>query len=530
LSQGIGGDNHSFNYFYKIEIAYMNFLLRAFLIRRSRDKGFAIPMVIALGLIMLLLGIASIYKSSDQKDIATTQRKTSEALSVAEAGVAHYLEFLQRNSVLATYAYSDTNWNNAALATCDKSNNLPVAVSDFDDFTNQNVNGDPDKQYRLVSYSYEDGQGNVVPDGTPPPSTNNTIGVLQVEGRSRLGDNFATAKLRVEIPVRPENMGVNYAAGVSPLASYAHNPTLWIGEYDNSTNIGNLQIRSYGAAVTPLNPGEPSLATQFPNGGNIVISRPNSLTVAEACKLPTGGTAPTPDRNLQSPTTQRIIADPRTMPPSLVPSNVAPSTYKIINNTHLRTLTKDPNNDAKVIVTPVAGENETYYHYTFGDPTAATRTNLVLNGSANSFSTMSGTKTILYLNGDLTLRNGASINPPGVNPLPPSSYLEIYGGPNTTKIKFEGTQPITINAFIHAPNATVEVDNNLRLDITGAMWVKNWINRGTLAPSSNITPDTTFNSKDNLRYQSNIFYSTSSSIAPKPTIFPPTKWETVEAN
>jgi hypothetical protein len=514
----------------------MNLLLRAFLIRRSRDSGFAIPMVIALGLIMLLLGIASIYKSSDQKDIATTQKKTSEALSVAEAGVSHYVEFLQRNSVLATYDYSAANWDNSALDTCDKSTNLPVAIANFGNFANQTVNGDSDKQYRLVSYTYEDGNGNRAVDattGNPLPPTNNTIGVLQVEGQSRLGNGFATSKLKVEIPVRPENKGVNNNGSVSPLASYAQNPTLWIGEYGSDTDIGNLKIKSYGAA-----------GTQFPYGGNIVLSRTKSLGT-DACTLPkklADANSPTLLTNLDSSSTQRIIADPRNMPPSLVPSKVAPNTYKIITNiADLQTLLSQPTPDAKVVTTDSnTGEKDTYYYYSFGNPTLTPPVPIDLVLDNNSFSTVAGTKVILFLTGNLTLRNGAGINPGGNISSP---FLEIYGGPNTTSIIFEEnrTTPgvdknIKVNAFIHAPNATVEVKGTPRIKITGAMWVKNWKGGSgelTADPvdnlTSSITPDTT-RDRSGVPHQSTLFYSTSPFVTPKPTIFPPTKWETVEAN
>jgi hypothetical protein len=515
----------------------MNFLLRAFLIRRSRDGGFAIPMVIALGLIMLLLGIASIYKSNDQKDIATTQRKTSEALSVAEAGVARYVEFLQRNSILALYPYSDAatgnDWTQNALFTCDDSSNLPVAINNFNNFDNQNVNNDPDKQYRLINYSYQDGSGNPVANGTPP--TNNTIGVLDVEGRSRLGNGFATSRLRVEIPVRPENKGVNVTNATSTLASYAHNPTLWISNYnETTTNLGNLQVKSYPAA------------TQFTYGGNIVLSRMKSSSGTDACTIPTMGNPPNVN-NLDNPSTQRIIADPRDMPdiaplPTFLTPPIA-SGYRnnlITDGTGLNNM-GNGNNNAKIVLNnsnaSSLGVNSpnTYYYYSFGDTDPlAPPTPLILDGNAPNqadrrFSTITGTKVILRLNGDLILSNGASING-AVNT--PSPFLEIYGGPNTRNIIFQGNQPINIRAFIHAPNATVTVQNQTQVNITGAVWVNDWQQQGTgpAAPAnSTITPDTAVD-ENGLSYQSNMFYTTSNLITPKPTIFPPTKWETVGAN
>jgi hypothetical protein len=523
----------------------MNFLLKAFLFRRSCDGGFAIPMVMALGLIMLLLGIASIYKSSDQKDIATTQRKTSEALSVAEAGVAHYVEFLQRNSVLALYPYSSdptvNNWTDAddTLETCEDSNTLlsksSVDIAGFGSFDNQNVDGDPDKQYRLVGYSYSNGDNTPAANGSIPTGTepDDRKGVLVVEGRSRLGNDFATAILRVEIPVRRENKGVNLSNATSPLASYTHSPTLWIKNYDQAaTNLGNLKVKSY-----PIPSG--STEPPFAYGGNIVLSTMRSSLGTEACTIPTTGNPPTAN-NLDDTTKQRIIADPRDMPdiaplPPLPPfpnASIPPSSRSqiITDVTDLKNM-GNGNKNAQIVVSDSNASSlgvnspNTYYDYSFGDPNAATPTDLILDGTNQSFNTISGTKVILRLNGDLTIRNGASINGTANTPSP---FLEIYGGPNTKKISFQGNQPINIKAFIHAPDATVEVENTTQVNITGAMWVSNWQQQGA-GSNSTITPDTAQDRNGEV-YQSNLFYTTSPSITPKPTIFPPTKWETVGAN
>jgi hypothetical protein len=69
-------------------------LLKSLLQRRARDEGFTLPMVIALGLVMLLLGAISITTANEENITAITQNSKSDALAIAEIGVARYRETL----------------------------------------------------------------------------------------------------------------------------------------------------------------------------------------------------------------------------------------------------------------------------------------------------------------------------------------------------------------------------------------------------------------------------------------------------
>ncbi len=91
-------------------------LLRVLLQRRARDEGFTLPMVIALGLVMLLLGAVNITTANEENLTAISQNSRSDALAIAEVGVARYRELLDRNRLLAIND-SDCQWeaNNASL-------------------------------------------------------------------------------------------------------------------------------------------------------------------------------------------------------------------------------------------------------------------------------------------------------------------------------------------------------------------------------------------------------------------------------
>ncbi|MGL5880715.1 MAG: hypothetical protein ACRC2V_23470, partial [Xenococcaceae cyanobacterium] len=234
----------------------MNLLLKILLMRRSRslqrlpsrDRGFAIPIVLALGLIMVVLSIASIYKSSDQNISATTQRGTSKALAAAEAGVAYYMAFLNRNSAIASFSY--TNWTDASFTaagvnTCDTFANIENWKDDW-------RSAGTDGSYQLVSYQYLSAGGVVPPAGTVP--NNDTYGELTVLGAGSFsGNSFASTRVKVQLPIRPEMIGSSYST-----SSYALNPVVWLRN-DTGNTFGNLKV-SYPLAGSSY-------------GGNIVVSK-----------------------------------------------------------------------------------------------------------------------------------------------------------------------------------------------------------------------------------------------------------------
>ncbi|MGL6340584.1 MAG: hypothetical protein ACRC80_15775, partial [Waterburya sp.] len=82
-------------------------LFKVLLHRRARDEGFTLPMVIALGLVMLLLGVLNIATANDENITAIAQNSRSDALAIAEVGVARYRELLDRNRVLTVYDSSE---------------------------------------------------------------------------------------------------------------------------------------------------------------------------------------------------------------------------------------------------------------------------------------------------------------------------------------------------------------------------------------------------------------------------------------
>jgi hypothetical protein len=497
----------------------MNLLLKILLMRRSRDgnrrstkgdRGFAIPIVIALGLIMVVLSIASIYKSSDQNISATTQRGTSKALAAAEAGVAYYMAFLNRNSAIASYAFSRitannqwTNGNLDPLDTCDIS-------ADIINTANNWRSAGTDGSYQLISYSYLSAGGVVPPAGTVP--NNDTYGELTVLGTGSFsGNSFASTRVKVQLPIRPEMIGSSYST-----SSYALNPVVWVGSYSATNDFGNLKV-SY-----------PSTGVSY--GGNIVVA---TNTATNPCILANTLSTSTV-ATLQDATKQYIVADPRGLPttPDL-PANSytttsATLTGEIPNSILNGSLPKDINDR---VPSQSKGTDDYYRFIIQGD------LRLGSFSYTNDPDPTKRPKIILYVQGNIIVDDSTNITSNNS-----SSYLEIYGntqradgtwrygGTGTNFISFTNANPITnLKAFIHAPDATVKYTGSGTVSYTGSIWAKNWDAAGlNITVTPDLVPSTSTGT--GFSYQSSQFYTTSASpfVTGKPKIFPPIKWETEE--
>lgn len=98
-------------------------LLKTLLQRRARDDGYVLPMVIAIGLVMMLLGVVNMTSAKEENFNAIIQNSRSDALGIAEVGVAKYREMLDRNRILTVYnrdqwTSNNVNGINVAGQTC----------------------------------------------------------------------------------------------------------------------------------------------------------------------------------------------------------------------------------------------------------------------------------------------------------------------------------------------------------------------------------------------------------------------------
>ncbi len=205
-------------------------LLKTLLQRRARDEGFTLPMVIALGLVMLLLGAVSITIANEENITAISQNSRSDALAIAEVGVARYRELLDRNRVLAV---NDSSVWGTKTQICDNLTNFLPGVSRnislLEDGQVLNNDGDSTDSFNIGSYSlvsYDYSNTDDVFNLTDDTANSNAIGTLTVKGTAPDGSE---AQIQVEIPIR---------INLDDITNLA--PALWIG--NTTPTLGNLTI------------------------------------------------------------------------------------------------------------------------------------------------------------------------------------------------------------------------------------------------------------------------------------------------
>jgi len=485
------------------------FILKILLQRRAKDEGFTLPMVIALGLIMILLGTVNILSAGEENLTAISTNQKNEALAIAEVGVARYRELLDRNRILTVY--NSSSWGSLSN-TCDTS----ITIEDAADDTNweQVSNGTENiGQYRIVSYVYDiDGDltdnddNQFAPNDdnanttdafgfNDDPNTYDPKGILTIKSQATDGSE---AQVQVEIPIRINEGDLDNLR-----------PALWIGNR-NATHFGNLRLGS----DSDLGEDE---------DGNIVLTQPaipagGGSTAASGCNNPTvtsGALGTSGSKN-------NVISDARPLPAIIDPNSLdqldlAKRNIRVINVTSGESIlgSPDPLIDVKwKDQTWANGQSTSFYYY---ETTSLTVNNsrLTSDGSA---------RVVILVDGDIDLTNQAILDAGGR--YASSILLEIYGTPNTQNITLQPNgQNIDITAFIHAPDATVKVEGTTgSINIKGAVWVKDWDASGGAGIPVRITPDSAgFGSKKSYEY-----YLGTDNRAAKPITDAPINWEIQE--
>ena len=523
----------------------MKLLFKVFLLNRPKEQGFVIPVVIALGLIMTLVGTISIFQSSDEQLTATSQRATAKALAAAEIGVARYRELIDKHKVIAVYDAcvdmnndgdtedsnewdGDTTCKNPSGTVNWANSNIPnIGTSCWTDpatevanmatkswqYVDANGNSSLDTgeiEYRLIDYTYN---RTIDDKGTPGDTSDDDyssqpFGNLVVEGRV----DQAVAQVSVDLPIQP---GIP-TPGNDPIRLHDNfnylNPVLWIiGDNEGVTNVSGLQVN-----------------------GNIVI------TDTDDCSLT--GTVPTA-ANFKSSSSDAVL------PQSTIVTPLRPNQLKSVPATpawstdDFNSLTPTALQNISINKTPLPSSGDEshtfgdniYYHYVVANG------DVTLNGT--DLFVRAGRKVILYLDGNLTLDStvdGVDLNSRSGNNNE-SYYLEIYGSTNTSTITLRGDGAINIKGLIHAPEATVRIEDDPTIIITGAVWVKDWNNTTTLTNDVLIQADP--NSSDatlppSPSLVSQQFYNYSyvrddlvggTARVVDPVISSPSRWETQQA-
>ena len=509
----------------------MKFLLvKALLLRRTKDEGFTLPIVIAIGLMMILLSAVNLARSSEENLNTLSQQGLSNAIAMAEAGVIRYRELLDKNRVLAVYNLSEwTTENFVTSQVCD------VISSSGNGWANDDNDGggtafnanmwreiklndsDPPIGYfKIVNYIYDrdgdlttdnNGEFSQLSDRDEPTdgianpfnatrNNHNDVdddgesdarGILTVKGRSLDGSE---AQIQVEIPI-----------GVNTQEMDNLSPALWIEQNnDNITSVGNNNTLTIGG------------------GGNVVLYRPS-------------GSGDCDNTTITAIDNESTISDPRKLPPliDLTDKNVKEISSNMTDDPDFDKYdgyedgdqalilgTDAANHDSAENIEPnVEGENETRYYY------RTPGTSDLNIDSGERLLTDSESKVLLYVGGDLNIdvsTDDVTIGSASGDAAS-SRFLEIHVAGN---VNIQGNNTVNIRALIHAPGTpsnpntgTVKITNFPTVTVNGSIWAKNWDNTSGIVT---ITPDD---------YQ---YYRITRERTPSPITYRITDWERQDVN
>jgi Tfp pilus assembly protein PilX len=398
-------------------------MMRSYLVTRSIDHninpkyrsqtGFALPLALGLGLVMIIVAASIIGRSQNDRDMTSVQRETNRALSISEAGIIRVQSFLDRHKFLATKNLNQ--WSSTldnlppSQASC-RSIDVTVAKQQASLFKNNTwiaLDGsDLNKgRYRVIDYRYQNGVGKL------------TV-TSQIDAYNTT-HNSSNSTLTVDIPIGSES------ARIAP-------PALWSNTFNLSTNQKITgQIQGVDCPQLPIVDADGIAGVDVNN-------------IALISGLPSG----------------QIVADPFTqIPPAKVAPNTAISISAITSSIELPRPNPSDLPDAN-------GE----YHYMVDiDPSGYSiklhdLDRIQLNIAANR-------KINLYLKGNIDLAGGQTVN---VDPTHPN--LRIYGSTQTVRLIVKDTASITafIHAPLADAQSISSSPANPNKKLAGALWVKSW--------------------------------------------------------
>ena len=550
-------------------------LLKTLLQRRARDDGYVLPMVIAIGLVMMLLGIVNMTSAKEENFNAVIQNSRSDALGIAEVGVAKYREMLDSNRILTVYnrdqwTSNNVNGINVAGQTCTvisdtadgwanndydgQSSTLAFntttgpegedywrAITLNETLVNQDLNQNGNASdtnvnigwYKIVDYEYDiDGNvGDADGDGVLDDTDDN--GVFSVLSDADTSDDDPTDPNFGSLTVanRDENdndddgfsdaRGILTVKGRTPDGSEAQ-IQVEIPLRINQQDMNNLAPALWIGDGNTGNLG--GLVVGDSDGDNITDDLVNNLTgVAGADGIPDVNiVASSPNdgtndgcNDIASINNNTIVADPRSLPP-------VDGITQTVNAADTAALAAGEDIDfdpgAEYLGDLV---NDFNYCDASGDCRYYYHNVAIISGDGHE--TDGVAKATLYNDGDLSITATADMI---IRSKVSSNYLEIY---STGDIDINtGGNNVTINALIHTPG-TLTINGGGTLTINGSVWAGTFVNGITTIGAVKINPDNT-DSSSTVSDKSYEFYTTTADRTPRPLTGSPTNWKTEEVN
>jgi hypothetical protein len=251
----------------------MNKKLKIALRSCSSEQGFAIPVAVGIGLVMLLVGVTMIIRSQGDQVTASAQKATARSLNAAEAGITRVQSVMNTYRILSNITLTNiastpptTSWNrvyNASPPSCSTAGSTEISSyrinSDW-------ITLDNGGQFRIKEYTYRPNSdpAKITVGTTIPFSGSVALAILPI---NYLIDNDSVEGQIQGIPGILSRQGNNYTfrrLGSGTSTPIATDTFFFPGPSDPPQNTGDITIPVSGSVPITILP-----ATYLLDGGSV---------------------------------------------------------------------------------------------------------------------------------------------------------------------------------------------------------------------------------------------------------------------
>lgn len=173
---------------------------------RKGQAGFALPVAIGMGLIILLVGLTMLLRSQDSQVSAIAQKDTAKSLNAAETGVNEIRALINQHREIALRNgcnSRDTSGNCLDTGT-DESWFLPNNIPNFASECNVNISAKTTEISALANRTWQPVNSSDPRQGEYRLLEYESTGALTVEGRVKAGQpSESISRLEVNFPINP---------------------------------------------------------------------------------------------------------------------------------------------------------------------------------------------------------------------------------------------------------------------------------------------------------------------------------------
>lgn len=411
----------------------------------KRDRGFVLPLVIMMGLVLIVASLAIVAASQNSQKNNVAQKSTAEGLAIAETGVTRILDLINQNRYVSMFSdcitrnssgqcqdptvtssplpqsWATVNTITSQIAACGTGTDLTkvTAIATNLSWLPVNSSNTDQGEYRLISYQYSPTVG--IAPGTA---------TLTMEGRVNNSNqlNNSHSRLEVKIPVDPS----------PPLTTGV--PGVWLtnGGTGNNTIQGDVLLGDCGTS-----PGNISITGTDPITSQPYTAKYTNLEFPDLPTIPTTNvnTLNNPSGNIDLPRVSDNYTD----------ETIAGQTIRfyryVINEINFNS---GSNN---ITIAPTPNQRVLFY----------------LNGNIN-----------VGANSDITHKCTDSSNQPIAGCKPTDFQIFGYSTATSPRAEICMSGNNRLDAFILAPAYTIGVAGSGGGvgGIKGTVWAYNWSNSG----------------------------------------------------